>query len=306
MIRLGWKRISFLGTLVFLCWFGGRTPAQSAPAASGKVLFDEPFEETNWESRGWYDSPRMELSDQEHLAGSTRSCVWHWLKKGDISPAGGGARAHIAPTESVTLSFSIKHSPDWNWTGRNYHPHEMHFLTTEDQEFAGPAFSHLCFYIEVVGGRARLAIQDGANIDQARIGQDLTGITEKRSVAGGNGDSDGYKGGHYKNSDLYWNGKSWDSDSVLFSDNPGPNYKSDWHQVQARFKLNSIVDGKGVKDGVLQYWYDGKLVLDYHDVLFRTGAHPDMKINQFLMTPYFGPGVPHEQSIWVDNLKITE
>jgi len=45
--------------------------------------------------------------------------------------------------------------------------------------------------------------------------------------------------------------------------------------------------------------------MDYGDVLFRTGRHPEMKINQFLMLPYFGPGVPHEQSIWLDELKIT-
>ena len=60
----------------------------------------------------------------------------------------------------------------------------------------------------------------------------------------------------------------------------------------------------GIKDGVLQYWFDSKLIMDYRDVVFRTGQHPDMKINQFLMAPYFGPGVPHEQWIWIDDLRI--
>ena len=71
-----------------------------------------------------------------------------------------------------------------------------------------------------------------------------------------------------------------------------------------KIKLNSIVDGVGVRDGVLQYWYDGELIMDYHNLVFRTGKHPDMKINQFLMAPYYGPGVPHEQWIWIDDLRI--
>lgn len=29
-----------------------------------------------------------------------------------------------------------------------------------------------------------------------------------------------------------------------------------------------------------------------------------MKIDQFLMSPYFGPGVPHAQTIWIDDLAI--
>jgi len=72
-----------------------------------------------------------------------------------------------------------------------------------------------------------------------------------------------------------------------------------------RLDLNSVVDGIGVRDGVLQYWFDGELLMDYDDVVFRTGRHPDMKINQFMMAPYFGPGVPHEQKIWIDELRIS-
>ena len=272
--------------------------------AEEKVLFEENFEDTNWASRGWYDGPQMEITSQEHIPGSGHSCVWHWKKAKDVGVAGRGGRVLFKPVEEVTLSFYIKHSADWTWTGVNWHPHEFHFLTNADSAFVGPAFTHLTFYIEVVNGRPRLGIQDGANVDQARVGQNLVGVTEKRAVAGGNGDTDRYKGGYYKNGAVYWNGKDWDTDSVYFSDEPGPYYKGDWHQVKAHFKLNSIVDGKGINDGVLQYWYDGRLLMDYRDVVFRTGQHPDMKINQFLMAPYFGPGVPHEQSIWIDDLKI--
>ena len=269
------------------------------------LLFEELFEDTKWTERGWFDGPRMQITSTEHILGSEHACVWHWSQAGAIAPEGKGARVPLKPVENVILSFHIKHSKNWKWTGVNWHPHEFHFLTNVDPPFIGPAYTHLTFYIEVVNGKPRVAIQDGQNIDAERIGQDLVGITEKRAVAGGNGDSDGYGHlGHYRNGDVYWNGKHWEPEKVYFSNEPGPYYQGDWRQVQVKLQLNSIVEGIGIRDGVLQYWLDGQLILDYHDVVFRTGQHPDMKINQFLMAPYFGPGVPHEQRIWIDDLRI--
>ncbi len=278
--------------------------AQEAPASED--IFVEPFEDTDWSARGWYDGPHMEITADEHIEGSARSCVWHWREAGDIHPSGRGARVHLPPVTNVTLSFHIKHSANWEWTGVAWHPHEFHFITNVDPEYIGPARTHLTFYIEVVGGRPRLAIQDGLNIDESRIGQDLVGVTEARAVAGGNGDSDGFGEGHYyRAGDRYMNGKHWQTDEVYFGDEPGPRYKADWHHVKARFQLNTVRDGEAVRDGVLQYWFDGELIMDYREVVFRTGRHPEMKINQFLMTPYFGLGVPHEQRIWIDDLSIS-
>lgn len=281
-------------------------PAQRACAAE-VLLFHEPFEDTNWESRGWYDGPKMQITASEHIPASGHACVWHWQMAGDISPVGKGARVKLPPVPNVTLSFYIKHSENWKWTGVDWHPHELHFVTTEDPEFVGPAYTHLTFYVEVVNGVPRVAIQDGKNIDNSRIGQNLVGVTENRSVAGGNGDSDGHGEGHYyKSGDVYRNGKHWEPqpEKVYFGDAPGPRYKADWHHIKVKLQLNSIANGVAVKDGIVQYWFDGALIIDHHDVVFRTGRHPDMKINQFLMLPYYGPGVPHEQKIWIDDLKI--
>lgn len=269
------------------------------------LLFEELFEDTDWASRGWYDSPHMQITDAEHIPGSSHSCAWHWAKEGDIGTEGGGARVHIDPVTNVIISFHMKHSANWEWTGVDWHPHEFHFLTNADSEYVGPAYTHLTFYVEAVGGVPRAGIQDGRNIDESRIGQDLVEITENRSVAGGNGDSDGYgPGDYYKSGDVYCNGKHWQPGCVYFGDEAGPHDKADWHRIKVKLQLNSIADGVAVKDGILQYWFDDELIMDYHDVVFRTGQHPDMKINQFLMAPYFGPGVPHEQTIWIDDLRI--
>jgi hypothetical protein len=285
--------------------FLGAVLLAAIPAQDETLLFHDPFDDTDWESHGWYDSPRMVITDEESVIPGGTSCVWRWDKAGDIGPVGRGARVRIPPAEEVTLSFHIKHSDNWEWTGVDWHPHEFHFITSEDDAFVGPACTHLTFYVEVVNGVPRIAVQDGRNIDEERLGEDLVGVTERRSVAGGNGDSDGYGNGtHYPSGSRHWNGKHWEPDDVYFGDEPGALYKGDWHHVKARLRLNSVADGIGQRDGVIQYWFDGALIMDYHDVVFRTGAHPGMKIDQFLMAPYFGPGVPHAQTIWIDDLTI--
>lgn len=269
------------------------------------LVFHEPFEDINWASRGWYDGPRMEITDEDKVEGE-KSCVWHW-QNGATSPDGRGARVALHPVNNVTLSFYMKHSANWQWTGVDWHPHEFHFVTTEDHEYVGPAYTHLTFYIEVVNGVPRVAIQDGANIDQSRIGQNLVNVTEQRSVAGGNGDSDGHgKGNYYLNGANYWNGKDWRPSPRIayFGAAAGDHYMGDWHHVKTRLQLNTIEDGVGQRDGIVQYWFDGQLLIDHDDVVFRTGHHPDMLINQFLMTPYLGDGARADQKIWIDELMI--
>ncbi|PYO76454.1 MAG: hypothetical protein DMD63_14390, partial [Gemmatimonadetes bacterium] len=86
--------------------------------------------------------------------------------------------------------------------------------------------------------------------------------------------------------------------------NPGPGYKSDWNFVEAYFQLNTIVNGVGQANGVIQYWFNGALVIDRHDILFRTGAHPTMQMDQLIIAPYIGDGSPVDQYMWVDNLRI--
>ena len=65
-----------------------------------------------------------------------------------------------------------------------------------------------------------------------------------------------------------------------------------------------IVGGKGVNDGIVQYWFDGRPVIDRHDVLLRTGANPTMQFNQLVIAPYIGDGSPVAQSMWIDDLTV--
>ena len=152
-----------------------------------------------------------------------------------------------------------------------------------------------------------MGIQDGMNIDESRIGQNLTNVSEQRSVAGCNGDSDGHGDGacYSATSTTHWNGKLWYSNNVLFNNTAGSSsYKGDWHLVEAYIKLNSIVGGKGAKDGVIRYWHDGNLVFDHTNVVIRTGARSTMKFNQLIIGPWIGDGSPVAQTFWVDNLIV--
>ena len=80
-----------------------------------------------------------------------------------------------------------------------------------------------------------------------------------------------------------------------------------WHCVEAMFRLNSLdLDrDRPNADGVVRTWFDGKLVVERTDVILRTTDFPDMEFNQFLLAPYFGPGLlPHEQTLWIDELSV--
>lgn len=280
----------------------GASTSTSPPP--GTMLFLENFEDGNVASRGWYDNTTVLLSTTEHIPGSTSS-IQYTFNQGATTPTAGSALRHtFTPSDSVYLGYWVKYSTNWVGSQKTYHPHEFHFLTTLDGIWSGLSFDHLTTYIEENGGTPLIGIQDGSNIDQTKIGVDLTKTTENRGVAGCNGSSDGYPDNCYLAGSSYVNEKKWRAAAQYFTDSPGPNYKSDWHFIEAFVKMNSIVGGKGVNDGVIQYWFDGQLVLDYHDILLRTGANATMQFNQFIIAPYIGDGSPVTQSMWVDNLVV--
>ena len=275
-------------------------PIIDSEPALEDVIFIENFENTDIASNGWYDNTKPEFSTTETVPGSTRSLQMHFLQ-GDTKPVQGGAmRRQFQETDSLTVSYNVKYSNNWQGSGTPLPPHEVYVLTNKNSAWSGLAFTHLTTYIEHLDGRPKLGLQDGQNIDQSKIGTNLVGVTESRSVMGCNGDSDGHgSGGCYDaGSGTYYNGKQWIASNPVIV--PGQ-----WHKVEVFYKLNSIVDGKGIADGVMRYRLDGNLIINLEDLMFRTGQHPDMKFNQFVIAPYIGSGSPVEQSFWMDNLVLS-
>jgi predicted amidohydrolase len=254
----------------------GTAPARAAGAAEaepGRVLFREAFDDARLHSRGWYDGEKWAISKEGARAGG---CIeFHWKAATTTPESSSGLRRQFQPTDSVYVRFFLKLSPGWSWSGRSYHPHLMHFLTTENDRYHGPAASHLTLYIEPQAGKLRLAAQD---IENSRAPHGLT----QGPLRGG------------------FNGRFYDSKDVLFTDDT-------WHCVEALFKLNTLdlQADRPRRDGIVRGWFDGRLVVEQTDVVFRSTDFPNMKFNQYLIAPYFGEGLlPHEQTLWIDDLAV--
>lgn len=245
--------------------------AHAEPPAG--LLFEEHFEDQALGKRQWYDLSNVRIAGG---AAAGKGCLeYEWVDKNKPTVGSAGMRRMFEATDEVFLRYYIKLSKGWGWSGRNYHPHLTHFMTTENTAYHGPAASHLTLYIEPVQGRLRLAAQDIQNKDQPH------GLTQGP-----------LKGGY--------NGQLYDSKEALFTDD-------EWHCVEAQFKLNTLdlQNDRPNADGVVRGWFDDKLVIEHTDVVLRSTDFPKMRFNQFLLTPYFGPGLlPHPQTLWIDELAV--
>jgi uncharacterized protein YjdB len=281
----------------------------TAPSGSGTLLFQENFEDANLSSRGWYDNTSIQLSSVEHIAGSNSSAQYHFLS-GATSPTSGGAQRHkFTPSNSFYVSFYVKYSTNWIGSGKLYHPHEFYVLSTLDGDYDGPSENFLDVYVEQNyqnGGKPRLAIQDNKSVNYGHgpLPNNLIAVTEDRSVGGCNGVVETNISSECFDFGTYWYNDKQLLGPVVFQPNPGPGYKNDWNFVEAYFQLNTIVNGVGQANGVAQYWFNGTLIIDRHDILFRTGAHPTLQFTQFLIAPYIGDGSPADQSMFIDNLRL--
>lgn len=236
------------------------------------AYFNENFDDEALTSRGWYDETQIRIVGDARAGDGCIKYEWDSESKGIASAS---IRHHVPPADEVYLRFYMKLSEGWGWTGRNYHPHLTHFMTTENSEYHGPAASHLTLYVEPVNGKLRLAATDIQNKDTPH------GLTQGELRGG-------------------YNGKLYDSENVLFDDDQ-------WHCIEAYFKLNTLdlENDRPNPDGIVRGWFDNELVVDHTDVVLRSTDFPEMEINQFLMAPYFGPGLlPHAQKLWIDELAV--
>jgi hypothetical protein len=285
------------------------TAAPPPPPPGGTILFQENFEDTNLASRGWYDNTSVLLSTVEHIAGSNSSAQYHFLA-GATSPTSGGSQRHkFTPSNSFYVSYYVKYSANWVGSGVAYHPHEFYTLSTLDGDYDGPSQNYLDVYVEhnyLNGGRPRFEFQDNKSVNYSygAVPNNLISTTENRSTGGCNGVVESNIYSECFNFGTYWYNDKQLTGPVVFQPNPGPGYKNDWNFVEAYFQLNTIVNGVGQADGVAQYWFNGTLIIDRHDILYRTGAHPTLQFNQFIIAPYIGVGSPADQSMFIDNLRV--
>ena len=251
----------------------------------------------------------MATTTAQHIPGSTRALEARFLP-GAATPTWGGAARHLFPvTPTLYVSYWVKYSPNWVGSARSYHPHELLILSDQDGDWDGPSNNWLTAYIEhnyQNGGIPRLALQDNKAINTGLGGlpNNLTAVTESRSVSGCNGVLEPKVVATCFNMPPWYNGKEFSAPQVWFKPTAGPGYKGDWNHIEVYFQMNSVVAGRGVADGVMQYWFNGAPVIDRHDILYRTGARPTMQFRQFMIAPYIGDGSPVDQTMWIDDLIV--
>jgi len=251
----------------------------------------------------------MVTTTAQHLPSGTRAAEMHFTAGATTPVAGGSARHLFAATPTLYVSYWVKYSSNWVGSAHPYHPHEFLIMSDLDGDWDGPSNGWLVAYIEhnyQSGGIPRLALQDNKAINTSFGAPpvNLVGVTESRSVAGCNGVVESNVVTTCFNMPPWYNDKELSAPQVSFQPNPGAGYKGDWNHVEVYIQLNTVVGGVGVPDGVMQYWFNGALVIDRHDILLRTGARPNIGFHQFLIAPYIGDGSPVDQYMWIDDLTV--
>ena len=283
--------------------------APPPPPPPGTILFEEHFEDSAFASRGWYDNPNMAITTGQHIPGSTAALEAHFTV-GATKPTWGNAARHLfTATSTLYVSYWVKYSSNWVGSGKAYHPHELYLMSDQDGDFDGLSNGWLVAYIEhnyQNGGIPRISLQDNKaiNTSYGTPPINLIGVTENRSTSGCNGVMEVNVPSTCYNAPPWYNDKEFRAAQPWFLPNPGPGYKGDWNHIEVYLQLNSVSGGVGVADGVIQYWFNGSLAIDRHDVLFRTGARPDIKFHQFDIAPYIGDGSPVDQYLWIDDLTV--
>jgi hypothetical protein len=182
-------------------------------------------------------------------------------------------------------------------------------MSNLDGDFDGPSNAYMTVYLEQNyqnGGKPAMYIQDNKSVNtmSGALPNNLVGVTENRSTSGCNGISESsWSVVSCYDAPPWYNAKGMIG-PVVFQPNAGAGYKNNWNFVEAYYQLNTVVNGIGQPDGVLQYWFNGALIIDRHDVIYRTGVHPTLQFNQFLVAPYIGDGSPVDQSMFIDNLRL--
>jgi hypothetical protein len=265
-------------------------------------IFSESFEDGSFASRGWYDNT---THGTIVAGGQTGNCLqWAWAQSGTTPTNGGAMRRLFTPTESLFVEFYVKFSSSWQGSQQTYHPHVMMFPSNLDDDYAPLARNYLNTYVEFVSDigspytvRPSMAVQDQlrVNTTYGTPPNNLTSITENRSVAHCNTPAPTGATGICYPDNPYYSANLWKDASTSVSLNT-------WHKVQVYFRMNTVVNGIGQYNGIMQQWIDDVQIIDRTDLLYRTGQDATKMWSQFVLAPWIGDGSPIAQTMWLDEI----
>jgi hypothetical protein len=174
-------------------------------------------------------------------------------------------------------------------------------MTNMNGAYDGMSRTYLTTYTEFNQGRPLMTLQDGSNINTSPTPPwASTKSNENRAIGGCNGDSDGV--GSLSCYDA--GGGTWMNGKLMEATKATPITIGVWHNVNAKFKMNTISNGIAFANGQVKYWMDGVNIMNYENIILRTGARPTQQFNQFILAPY-GQVVTNTRSFCMDDLLIT-
>jgi hypothetical protein len=297
---------------------GGMDAGPVYDIPNGVELLRESFDDSNFPTRGWYGVGAATIVAQTAPDGGAGAFQCAFISGATACTNGTPGRHLFTATETLYIRSWVRFGPGWSGSGSNTtFPVVFNVLTDADSMYIGPGSTVLTIEANIVANRVQLGVHDGANVNPACVLWDDGGFsgcggnpstyvfTESRSVAACNG----FVGAlHLHHCELfgteYFSGRSWMPPTPWFTDAAGPRYESDWHLFESYFQMNTVQAGIGVPDGKLRAWLDGQRVLTVDQVLFRTGARPNIKFNQFLVVGYIGNGSPAAQEYYLDELVV--
>src|SRR5258705_9413347 len=258
------KTTSKRPVLLSLCLVTATFLAGLPITGSSATFFTENFDNANFASRGWYDVTTGTIDSNIYSpAGGNSSLNIHWA-------AGAGTpttpRRHLFTTsDTVYLSFWMKlgtASVTWRGSGLNYHPHIFQLLTNADDDWIGPANTHLSMRVETSLFTPNINFQDSLRLNTGQLNVNLLGTSTNHAIAGGNGVQSG-SGATSWNDGEWWNDANYKAASAAFTNNT-------WHHVEFYVAMNSISGGLPQANGILKYWVDGSLVINRNSMDLRT------------------------------------
>ena len=275
-------------------WAVSQRPPAAAKPAAPVYLLAEDFEPGL--DHAWYDNRNLVLAETAPGEPGNHAAEFRFAAAASVPASGGTIRRGFDEADAIRIAYRVRYSSGWH-RERGRPLVQCLVMTNADGRFAVPSRSHLTCALGIDGGSPFVSVQDALNLDVSRIGVDLSRITERRAVAGGNSSMPaGTEAGWFQHAS---GGFGNVTRFVAPSATP-----DGWQHVEVRLRLNRIVDGKAVADGRLDYQLDGRPVLTRSDVLFRTGQHPHMRFNQFIIGPWVD-GSPAEQVFWIDDLTVS-
>lgn len=237
-------------------------------------IFREPYQDTNWGSRGWYDFPELPefdlpLVSDPAFEGSTLAAEYAWAA-GDQYPNGTNQamRLSITATNTLYVSYWVKYENGYQGSQTTFHPHEFQILTTASGAYRG--------FNQAAQNEVAILIEQGDG--PGGIGGELYPrmIYARQAVPNGQ----------------YYRASSQISTGV-------------WHKVEAFVKLNTMTGSVGNADGIFRYWLDGVQLLNHTDVVILDGAVlQGALMNQFAIPPYIGVTSPINQTYKLDHLVL--